>query len=53
MIVGKPRDGAKRLIAGGIVTFLGSLALFHLMTGAVALAPSLGSSKSRVALSAR
>ena len=41
MIVGKPRDGAKRLIAGGIVTFIGSLALFHLMTGAVALAPSL------------
>ena len=41
MIVGKPRDGAKRLIAGGIVTFVGSLALFHLMTGAVALAPSL------------
>jgi S-DNA-T family DNA segregation ATPase FtsK/SpoIIIE len=41
MILGKPRDGAKRLIAGGVVTFIGSLALFHLMTGAVALAPSI------------
>jgi S-DNA-T family DNA segregation ATPase FtsK/SpoIIIE len=41
MIVGKPRDGAKRLVAGGVVTFIGSLALFHLMTGAVALAPSI------------
>ena len=41
MILGKPRDGAKRLIAGGVITFIGSLALFHLMTGAVALAPSI------------
>jgi S-DNA-T family DNA segregation ATPase FtsK/SpoIIIE len=41
MIVGKPRDGAKRLFIGGVVTFIGSLALFHLMTGAVALAPNV------------
>jgi S-DNA-T family DNA segregation ATPase FtsK/SpoIIIE len=41
MIVGKPRDGAKRLVIGGVVTFIGSLALFHLMTGAVALAPNV------------
>jgi S-DNA-T family DNA segregation ATPase FtsK/SpoIIIE len=41
MIVGKPRDRAKRLVIGGVVTFIGSLALFHLMTGAVALAPSI------------
>jgi S-DNA-T family DNA segregation ATPase FtsK/SpoIIIE len=41
MIVGKPRDGAKRLFIGGVITFIGSLALFHLMTGAVALAPSI------------
>jgi S-DNA-T family DNA segregation ATPase FtsK/SpoIIIE len=47
MIVGKPRDGAKRLVAGGIVTFIGSLALFHLMTGAVALAPNLELVKER------
>ncbi len=26
---------------GGVITFLGSLALFHLMTGAVALAPNI------------
>ena len=47
MIVGKPKDGAKRLVAGGIVTFIGSLALFHLMTGAVALAPNLDLVKER------
>jgi S-DNA-T family DNA segregation ATPase FtsK/SpoIIIE len=41
MIVGKPRDGAKRLVIGGVITFIGSLALFHLMTGAVALAPNV------------
>jgi S-DNA-T family DNA segregation ATPase FtsK/SpoIIIE len=47
MIVGKPKDGAKRLVAGGIVTFIGSLALFHLMTGAVALAPNIELVKER------
>jgi S-DNA-T family DNA segregation ATPase FtsK/SpoIIIE len=47
MIVGKPRDGAKRLVAGSVVTFIGSLALFHLMTGAVALAPNLDLVKER------
>ena len=47
MIVGKPKDGARRLVAGGIVTFIGSLALFHLMTGAVALAPNLDLVKER------
>ncbi|HSK06535.1 MAG TPA: DNA translocase FtsK 4TM domain-containing protein [Acidimicrobiia bacterium] len=47
MIVGKPKDGAKRLVAGGVVTFIGSLALFHLMTGAVALAPNLDLVKER------
>jgi S-DNA-T family DNA segregation ATPase FtsK/SpoIIIE len=41
MILGKPRDGAKRLVIGSLITFIGSLALFHLMTGAVALAPSI------------
>jgi S-DNA-T family DNA segregation ATPase FtsK/SpoIIIE len=47
LIVGKPRDGAKRLVAGGIVTFIGSLALFHLMTGAVSLAPNIDLVKER------
>ncbi|MGH8915946.1 MAG: DNA translocase FtsK 4TM domain-containing protein [Acidimicrobiia bacterium] len=47
MIVGKPKDGAKRLVIGGVVTFVGSLALFHLMTGAVALAPNIDLVKER------
>jgi DNA segregation ATPase FtsK/SpoIIIE, S-DNA-T family len=41
LIIGKPRDGARRLIAGGITTFIGTLALFHLLTGAVAFRSSL------------
>ena len=36
LIIGKPRDGARRLVIGGITTFIGSLALFHLLTGAIA-----------------
>ncbi|HVR77498.1 MAG TPA: DNA translocase FtsK 4TM domain-containing protein [Acidimicrobiia bacterium] len=47
LIVGKPKDGARRLVAGGVVTFVGSLALFHLMTGAVALAPNIELVKER------
>ena len=41
LIVGKPRDGARRLIAGGITTFVGTLALFHLLTGAIAFRSSV------------
>jgi DNA segregation ATPase FtsK/SpoIIIE, S-DNA-T family len=41
LIVGKPRDGARRLVIGGITTFVGTLALFHLLTGAVALRPNI------------
>lgn len=41
MIVGKPRDGAKRLVIGGLTTFIGTLALFHLLTGAVSLRPNI------------
>jgi S-DNA-T family DNA segregation ATPase FtsK/SpoIIIE len=47
LIVGKPRDGARRLVAGGVVTFIGSLALFHLMTGAVSIAPNIEMVKDR------
>jgi S-DNA-T family DNA segregation ATPase FtsK/SpoIIIE len=36
LIVGKPRDGARRLVVGGVTTFIGTLALFHLLTGAIA-----------------
>jgi S-DNA-T family DNA segregation ATPase FtsK/SpoIIIE len=39
LIVGRPRDGAKRIVIGGITTFIGTLALFHLLTGAVAIRP--------------
>jgi hypothetical protein len=47
MIAGKPKEGAKRLVVGAVVTFVGSLALFHLMTGAVALAPNIDMVKER------
>lgn len=41
LIIGKPRDGAKRLVVGGITTFVGTLALFHLLTGAIAFRSSV------------
>lgn len=47
LIVGKPREGARRLVVGGVVTFIGSLALFHLMTGAVSIAPNIEMVKER------
>jgi S-DNA-T family DNA segregation ATPase FtsK/SpoIIIE len=41
LIIGKPREGARRLVVGGITTFIGTLALFHLLTGAIAFRSSL------------
>ena len=41
LIIGKPRDGARRLVIGSIATFMGTLALFHLLTGAVSLRPNI------------
>jgi len=41
LIVGKPRDGARRLVLGGLATFIGTLALFHLLTGAIAFRSSI------------
>ena len=41
LIIGKPRDGARHLVMGGIATFIGTLALFHLLTGAVSLRPNI------------
>lgn len=41
LIIGKPRDGARRLLVGGIAIFVGTLALFHLLTGAISLRPNL------------
>ena len=47
LITGKPREGARRLVAGSIAAFIGSLALFHLLTGAVALMPNIELVKER------
>ncbi|MEX2651988.1 MAG: DNA translocase FtsK 4TM domain-containing protein [Acidimicrobiia bacterium] len=47
LIIGKPREGARRLVAGSIATFIGSLALFHLLTGAIALMPNIELVKQR------
>lgn len=41
LIVGRPQEGARRLVVGGAVTFIGALALFHLLTGAVSLRPNI------------
>jgi S-DNA-T family DNA segregation ATPase FtsK/SpoIIIE len=41
LIIGKPREGARRLVVGGITTFIGTLALFHLLTGAISLRPNI------------
>jgi len=41
LIVGKPTDGARRIVIGGVTTFIGTLALFHLLTGAVSLRPNI------------
>jgi S-DNA-T family DNA segregation ATPase FtsK/SpoIIIE len=47
LIIGKPREGARRLVAGSIAAFIGSLALFHLLTGAVSLMPNIELVKER------
>ncbi len=47
LIVGKPRDGALKLSLGGLATFIGSLAMFHLLTGAIALVPNIDLVKER------
>jgi S-DNA-T family DNA segregation ATPase FtsK/SpoIIIE len=41
LIVGRPGDGARRIVIGGVTTFIGTLALFHLLTGAVSLRPNI------------
>ncbi|MGH8926922.1 MAG: DNA translocase FtsK 4TM domain-containing protein, partial [Acidimicrobiia bacterium] len=47
LIAGKPRQGAARTITGSITAFFGSLAMFHLLTGAVPLVPDLEMAKNR------
>jgi S-DNA-T family DNA segregation ATPase FtsK/SpoIIIE len=47
LIAGKPRQGAGRTISGSLTAFFGSLAMFHLLTGAVALSSDLELVKAR------
>jgi S-DNA-T family DNA segregation ATPase FtsK/SpoIIIE len=47
LIIGKPRDDYGRMAIGVLLTFIGTLAMFHLMTGAVSLAASLEMVKDR------
>ena len=47
LIIGKPRDDYGRMAIGVFLTFIGTLAMFHLMTGAVSLAASIEMVKGR------
>ena len=47
LLVTRRRDDYGRMVAGFIVTFLSSLAMFHLMTGTVSLAGSLDQVRDR------
>jgi S-DNA-T family DNA segregation ATPase FtsK/SpoIIIE len=47
LIAGRPRQADGRTVTGSIATFLGSLAMFHLLTGAIALAPNIELVKER------
>ena len=47
LIIGKPRDDYGRLAIGVVLTFVGTLAMFHLMTGTVSLAESVDMVKQR------
>lgn len=41
LIIGKPRDGSARLVSGALTTFIGTVAIFHLLTGTVSLADDM------------
>ena len=41
LILGRPRQGPGRIVSGAITAFVGSLSMFHLLTGGVALVPNL------------
>ncbi len=47
LVLARPRNDYGRIAFGFIITFLSSLALFHLMTGAVSLADSIDLVKER------
>ena len=42
LVVGKPRDGASRLVTGALTAFVGTVSIFHLLTGVVPFANDLG-----------
>ena len=41
LITGRPREGAARLVWGAVTTFVGTVAIFHLLTGTVSLASDM------------
>ncbi|MEX0698087.1 MAG: DNA translocase FtsK 4TM domain-containing protein, partial [Acidimicrobiia bacterium] len=41
LILGRPRQGPARVVSGAITSFVGSLAMFHLLTGGLALVPNV------------
>ncbi len=41
LITGRPREGAARLVWGAVTTFVGTVAMFHLLTGTVSLASDM------------
>ncbi len=41
LILGRPRQGPARIVSGAVTSFVGSLAMFHLLTGGVALMPNM------------
>jgi S-DNA-T family DNA segregation ATPase FtsK/SpoIIIE len=47
LVLARPRNDYARIAAGFIITFVGSLALFHLMTGTVSLSESVDLVKER------
>jgi S-DNA-T family DNA segregation ATPase FtsK/SpoIIIE len=47
LVVSRRREEYRRLVSGFIITFLSTLAMFHLMTGTVSLADSLDLVKER------
>lgn len=47
LIAGRPRQGAGRTVSGSLTAFMGSLAMFHLLTGAIALSSDLELVKTR------
>ncbi len=47
LVLARPRNDYGRIASGFVITFLSSLALFHLMTGAVSLADSIDLVKER------